>query len=1024
MIGRTLSRYRIVEQIGSGGMGVVYEAEDVILKRRVAVKTLKESNAHKPRLLREARAVSDINHPNIATVYDFGETDEGQPFIVMELVEGKPLDEYVKHDCADLAEIIEIIIKTADALATAHNRGVIHRDIKPSNILVRPDGSVKVLDFGLSKLIETNPDIAAATTIGEQARPSLPQQQQQQNRLYESTRTQKGVLMGTPLYLSPEQALGETVDERSDIFSLGTVLYESVTGKSPFQAGSVIEVCAKVLRDTPPPPSELKQTIPPRLDQITLRALEKDPQARYQTADDLIRDLRELVAYLRHQENGEKSAAAAAATADGAKFPARGFVSQRFPNKFADALRYPHTSVVIFVVMALVGLSAFFYWRADAVNHAPAPDALAWYEKGERALNDGLFFAAKNCFEEALARDGNFVMARLRRAEALYELGFIESARQERAAVSDAVANGSLRLSTADNFRLQAINKTILSDFEAAVKNYRELAIGHAPGEADKAQAFLDLGRAFERNENLPEAIDSYQQSLSHNPDSAAANLRLGVLYGREQDFEKSEAHFAAAERLYKIQNVSEGEIEVGFQRGLLLSGRGEAAKAREEAALALKKAEINNISYQQIKCLLLTSRILRSMSKSEEARPFAEQAVSSSRQNGINVLHVQSMQELGTVQFFLSDYENAKSTYDEALRLARQYGAATLENRVLLQLGAFYVNQHKADEALDCINQVRAFFENGGYRKDMLDLLSIQAQALTVKGQYKAAHEIYNDLLVRARQVGDRVQQARALKGVSEMLVNQDDLSGALAPMYESYAIYNSINRTSEGGYSLIGYADILWQLGRYAEAEDMLHQAEGLAQKHPQLRHRFYLVQSKKLFSERRFDEAIAFAQKTVALDPQLKRPAALEAKSIIALANLHSGQKARAKSVIEEIDANKLKDVEAAAIINLARAEIMLANNLPDRALADARQSLELSEKIGKSSLQWRGWLFASLAERQIEQQQQQQQKDYSATGAKQSVAQAGVVFSTLSQKWQPGDFQSYTERPDIKYYRSLF
>mgnify|MGYP002779568280 CR=1 FL=1 len=1018
MIGRTLSRYRIVEQIGSGGMGVVYEAEDVILKRRVAVKTLKESNAHKPRLLREARAVSDINHPNIATVYDFGETEEGQPFIVMELVEGKPLDEYVRNNCADLAEIIEIIIKTADALATAHGRGVIHRDIKPSNILVRPDGSVKVLDFGLSKLIETNADISAVTTVGENARPSVPQ-----NRLQEATRTQQGVLMGTPLYLSPEQALGEAVDARSDIFSLGTVLYESVTGKSPFQAGSVIEVCAKVLRDTPPPPSELKQTIPPRLDQITLRALEKDPQARYQTADDLIRDLRELVAYLRRQgENDEKSSA----SITGERVPT-GVVSPRFSSKFADALRYPYTSVVIFVVMALVGLSAFFYWRADAISHVPAPDALAWYEKGERALNDGLFFAAKNCFEEAIARDGSFVMARLRRAEALYELGFTENAREERAAVNDAVTNGALRLSTADNFRLQAINKTILSDFEAAVKNYRELATSYAPAaEADKAQAFLDLGRALERNENLPEAIESYQQSLSRNPDSAAANLRLGVLYGREQDFEKSEAHFAAAERLYKIQNVSEGEIEVGFQRGLLLSGRGDAAKAQEEAAHALKKAEINNISYQQIKCLLLVSRILRSMSKSEEARPFAEQAVSNSRQNGIDVLHVQSMQELGTVQFFLNDYENAKKTYDEALRLARQYGATTLENRVLLQLGAFYVRQHKADESLDCINQARAFFENGGYRKDMLDLLSIQAQALTVKGEYKAAREIYNDLLARAKQVGDRVQQARALKGVSEMLVNQDDLSGALAPMYESYAIYNSINRTFDGGFSLLAYADILWQLGRYAEAEEMLHQAEGLAQKHPQLRHRFYLVQSKKLFSERRFDDAISFAQKAVALDPQLTRPSALEAKSVIALADLHSGQKARAKTVIEEIDAGKLKDIEAAAVVSLARAEIMLVNNLPDRALTDARRALELSEKIGKSSLQWRAWLFASLAERQIERQQAPPAtpQDSSTTGAKQSVAQAGVVFSTLSQKWQPGDFKTYTERPDIKYYRSLF
>ena len=986
MIGRTVSHYRIVEQIGAGGMGIVYEAEDIILKRRVAIKTLKDLHSQKARLLREAQSISYINHPNIATVYDYGETEEGQPFIVMELVKGKPLDEYIKENCLSLFQIIEIIIKVADALSTAHKHGIIHRDIKPSNILVGNNASVKVLDFGLSKQIE-NTSVKSASTSS--------------NQILEVTRTQKGIILGTPLYLSPEQALGEKVDERSDIFSLGTLLYESITGNSPFYAESMIEVCAKVLRDNPPPPSQINRAIPASLNEITLKALAKEPNHRYQNADELINDLRQVQSHLPKEEILISQVLPAS----------RISVSQRFSTSFADVLSHPYLSVFIFSTMVLIGLAAFLYWQANHAIYQPLPEAKMWYEKGERSLNDGLFFAAKNCFEQAVTADGNFVMAHARYAEALFELGYTENAREEREQTNEIISSSKVSLSSQDNLRLQAINKTLLFDFDSAAKSYQEL-LGYT-ADADKAQAYLDLGRAYERSENLLAAIESYQKSLSYNGSSAAANLRLGVLYGRQQDFEKSSSFFASAERFYKIQNNSEGEIEVSYQRGLLLSTKGDATQAQEETENALKKAEINGIPYQQIKCLLLISRILRSSGKTGDALTFAIQAVSSAQQNNIDYLNTQSLLELGTVYFFLGIYAEAKNNYEEALRLARQYKATVLEKRILLQFGALYVQQHQADEALNYVNQVQSFFEKGGYKKDMLDLLSIKAQAITIKGDFKTALDIYRDLLARADEVGDQIQKARAQKGSATMLANQDDLSSALPPMYESYAIYNSINKTFEAGYSLITFADILSQLGRFEEAVAALNQAEGLAVKYNQLTPRINLVRAKKALSERHFEQVIQIARQIITADAELKRASTIEAKAILALALVQSGQKLKAKETIEQIDLNnsKLDEAEVKARIYLIRAEIMLANNLPESALEAARQAQESFNKLGKPSFEWVAWLAICSAQKSL--------NDYD--GAVQSANNAGVIFSTLSQKWRAPDFSGYSARPDVKFYR---
>ena len=254
-------------------MGVVYLAEHTVLGRRVAIKT---ANSNHGRFLREARAASALSHPHIATIHDYGKTDDGQPYIVMEYIEGKTLADLIREGSLTIPKYLRIIRDVAGALAEAHRHGIIHRDIKPSNIAVDDRGIVKVLDFGLAK------------HIGLESVEHLPEG----NSL--DTRTREGLLVGTPMYFSPEQALGVELDARSDIFSLGLVLYECLTGKPAFVGSTPMEICAKVIRDQPVPPSQINRAVSGDLERVTLRTLEKSADQRYQSASELAADLETL----------------------------------------------------------------------------------------------------------------------------------------------------------------------------------------------------------------------------------------------------------------------------------------------------------------------------------------------------------------------------------------------------------------------------------------------------------------------------------------------------------------------------------------------------------------------------------------------------------------------------------------------------------------------------------------------------------------------------------------------------------
>jgi len=279
MIGQTVSHYRILSKLGGGGMGVVYEAEDLRLGRHVALKFIPEHLAKNPlsleRFTREARAASQLNHPHICTIHDI-EDNQGHPFIVMEKLEGESLKQRIHGKALDLDDLLDIAVQVADALAASHDKGIVHRDIKPANIFLMPNGQVKILDFGLAKLAK---DGSVGTTTDSSLEESL---------------TQVGVIPGTAVYMSPEQARSEALDVRSDIFSFGVVLFEMATGKKPFTGTNVVMTLHAVINSKPASPRSINPAVPPELEAIIGKAMEKDRNQRYKNATEMKADLVKL----------------------------------------------------------------------------------------------------------------------------------------------------------------------------------------------------------------------------------------------------------------------------------------------------------------------------------------------------------------------------------------------------------------------------------------------------------------------------------------------------------------------------------------------------------------------------------------------------------------------------------------------------------------------------------------------------------------------------------------------------------
>jgi tetratricopeptide (TPR) repeat protein/tRNA A-37 threonylcarbamoyl transferase component Bud32 len=991
MIGQTVSHYRILEKLGEGGMGVVYVAEDTHLGRRVAIKfpssTLDEHN-FRARFLREARSISTLSHQHIAAIYDYGETaavDNGKshPFIVMELVKGPSLADLMHGEALTLGRAVEIIRDVAEALSEAHRHGIIHRDIKPSNVLVNERGEVKVLDFGLAKQLHdenhklTDPD--AQTLIG--------------------ARTRSGTVIGTPLYLSPEQAKGGQIDERSDLFALGALLYECVTGRPAFAGSGVLEIAGQVIHVDPPPPSTINPLVPPEVDRITMKALAKKVDERYQSADEMLADLvatREIFGEAETQRTQRLVA----------HKPAHSSTL----NIIKEKVLRPRLSLGLFlIVIALAGLAAWgvMRWRHPA-PYQPSAVARRWYDNGTTALRDGAYYQASKALEQAINEDGNFALAHARYAEALMELDYVDKAKDELLKVS-ALAPDRSALTQIDALYLDAITATVRHDFPHAVEAYDQIA-RLSP---NQPQVYVDLGRALENNEETKKAIESYLKATMLDGQYATAYLRVGVLYGRQQELPSATASFDKADTIYQAMGNIEGRAEVSFQRGLLLTKSGKMAEAQAQLRQALELAQAIRNQPQQIKIMLQLSYALQSVGETAQAQKLASDAVHLAQANNMEDLTARGLIDLGNGFLVPGDYAEAENYYKQALELAQRYKTPRNAARALLSLGSLHIQQGNADEGVRYIEQALPFYQQGGYRKEVSQALLLLGRANQLKGDYDAALRAYKEQLLLSEEVGAS-QKGLANEGIGAVLVQQEMYSQALGYFETKYSISKSLGDQKGVGYGAIERASALWQIGRYDEARALLDEASQLANR-PDVGSKPVLVavyqnDAELALSQRQFAVAKGKSDQALSLAGTQYEEEAIEAKRIRGLALALSGRASEGKQSCEEAlqAATNKNNPYLISKAQLALAESLLEDGDAQGALTFALRARESFARAGQQDSEWRAWLMAARASRRANDE----------VKGREYASKAADLLSGLENKWGAEAYNGYLTRADVQ------
>ncbi len=990
MIGETISHYRIIEQLGEGGMGVVYRAKDTNLDRPVAIKFLTSTAPeYRARFLREAKAVSLLHHQNIATVFDYGETPAGQPYIVMELIEGEPLSEKLHAGSLPLPEAVRIVSSIAEGLGEAHFRGVVHRDVKPSNVIINERGQVKVVDFGLVKQIYEG---AGEGTVDEGSPPH--------------NQTRSDVIVGTPLYLSPEQATGKTVDGRSDLFALGAVLYECITGESAFSGGSVIEIGAQIIHVTPPLPSTLNHHIPPELDRITMKAMEKRVEARYQSADELTADLRTILPDL------EADGFRARVRSTHPLAPTRTH-SVSAITTLAETFREPRLSwgtvLIAFLVLGLA-VGAFIWWRRP-VAYKPSPVALDFFNTGTEALRNGEFLQASKALQAAINAEPGFALAHARLAEALFELDYADKAKNETLVAHSLVPNRS-ELPPVDALYLDAVNATATRDFPGAIKAYSEI-VRLSP---DEPYLYVDLGRAYEKNDELKPAIQSYETAIARASQNPTAHLRVGILYGDQVDLPKAMASFERAHALFDTLGKFEGQAEVAFQRGYLFYKSDKPAQARPYLQRALELAKTTESQYQEVKTMLVLGNVVIEEGDRAKGRELIEQAIDKARTAGIDRYVKRGLVDLGNTFQVSGEYPEAETYFRRSLELSINQKDNRNSARALLALSIVLSRQSMIAEATHHLEQALPFYQHAGYRKEAMQAFNLWARLKYQQGDYPAAIEASEQQLIRAQQLSDSGQVLLAEGDIGLALSSQGKYPEALKHFDQSYEIAKTLENDKNIALSLTNRANASWALGRYDDAHRDLDEAAKIAEQHEASKNMaawFHLAGAQMALSELDWRQAQAKAQKTLDLTGTELRNIAIEAMSTRGLARVFAGQVREGKADCEQAVKTAKETTEpglmAKSLLTLSQAYLQSGDS--GGALKASLESQEMFSRLGVLDHEWVAWLIAVRASEGSGETQQ----------ALKFAERAQTILGGLQQLWGTDNYNSYLNRRDIQLYR---
>jgi tetratricopeptide (TPR) repeat protein len=950
-----LDRFEIVRLLGSGGMGDVYEALDLELGQRIAIKTLAGRFAADARALSllksEVQVARQVTTRNACRINEFltSPTRDGAPglaFITMELLEGITLAEKLEQSGRmPWKEVRRIALDICAGLAEIHSSKIVHRDLKPRNVmLVERQGreTAVLMDFGIAQ--ETTSSGAESGSAG---------------------------MAGTLAYMAPEQFEGRAVSPATDIYAMGVMLYELLTGSSPFPSGSPIEAAVRRASHPKPISAQIKG-IPRHWDRVISRCLEFEPELRFQSASELARSLSaspNSPDNLRHDR----------------------------PLLFAAACAVP---------IALACWASVSYWQMRQI-YTPNADALHWYQTGLTALHEGTYVRAVRSFEESIARDPQFPMAHARLAEALANLDFQSDAQRE---LLIAMPHGSV-LSPLDRLYVKAIGAIVAENNNEAIATYTRILAKIPAGQ--KAIGNLDLGIAYERSGDIDRALKQYQFAETLDASSPAPYMRVGILESRLLNATAANQAFDSAEKLFNSELNQEGLAELHYEQGYAHNVLGQPAPAKVLLRQALEEATRIDSVQLQVRSLTQISNVDYIISTDErspeslEADEMIDRAERLARDHRLDSWLADGLVRRANILLLKGKVQQAEATVREAIVLATETRQLRVNAMADLTLASIMNQERQPDKIIAPAKDARDYYQRHGF----LNLAEFSSLLITRaerdQGRYADALQASLQTLEIANRTGIRRLIMQSEETVGSVLVRMDRYPEAIPHFGRAAA---DADRPDEKGQEIIAFANALWQLGRYEESDSALASLPQV----PEVQQSGLLERISSLISRRKFAEAAARAAKAeqTAKDMTADFREELEWGRGIAIAS-RTHRAENLKRLRALLKPSRTPDEEE----NAERALMLASAELNAGYPADARDDAATAQKYFRSEGRPQWELQATLVEGAACNQL------HDTAGYAYFLKISVDLRSRLEHIWDTRSLTSFLNRPDIRLSASI-